>query len=191
MCELCSTSESYDALTDEQEASLRELYDWTVASDKGLKDFFRKHPQYKDHNQGNWGEVLKNGHCKTAFCLAGQKAIVEGYTFVLDADDLTDTYMGERFAASSQMVRTADVHSLGMRFVKGAGKTFARPVNAQAQADLYRTVQTEHPATIAQDSLGITNGEADRLFNGSNEVNDIREIINLIFERRGLEPIED
>jgi hypothetical protein len=178
MLRLCSTYLGSNKLVNVE--LLKEMYAWAVASQRGLDKFFEDHPKYAKHNQGDWGQVQKNGVCQTAFCLAGQAAVNAGYTFVIDDTDW-EPYNGHRSASSAMMVPKADVHKLGLTFVRGTQRTFAR---LPADADY---PDTRHPSDIAAEVLGIESWEADRLFNGSNGVTDIAYHINDIFEDHGIE----
>lgn len=164
---------------------LKKLYDWAVASQENLEKFFEKNPKFKEHNQGDWGKVIKNGVCQTAFCLAGQTAVLAGYTFLLGHDELDNTYAGyPAEATSGTMIPKADVHSYGLKFVGGSGRTFARPPSYAVNVPYD---QGRHASDIAQEELGLDEVEASRLFAGHNDVDRIRHIINDIFADHGVE----
>jgi hypothetical protein len=165
---------------------LTKLYDWAVASKKGLDKFFEDNPQFAKHRQSAWGEAIKNGTCETAFCLAGQAAVNEGYTFIASKDDWSHYEGSSTFIQGGAMVPTAQVHNLGLHFVKGSGKTFAHGSRA-AVDKIFDSGDYRYPASIAEEVMGITESEASRLFNGGNDLEDIESYINRIFERHGVE----
>lgn len=165
---------------------LKELYDWAVASQEGLDRFFEEHPNYAKHKQGAWGEVIKNGVCQTAFCLAGQTAVDAGYTFFVEKYDWADLSDNRRYATPGQLVPTDMVHELGLTFVKGSGKTFAHAKTEAISDEVAYGGKTLSAMEIATEELGIEDWEASRLFSGGNDVEDIRYYINMIFENHGL-----
>lgn len=165
---------------------LEKLYRWAVASQKSLDKFWEENPDWAKHNQGNWGQVVKNGTCQTAFCLAGQVAVQEGYTFVLSKDDW-DEQGSVRMATGAAMVPKSKVHSLGLHFVRGSGKSFAWGERAEILNFYTESGESRYASEIATEALGITDNEANLLFNGGNTVEDIRHFINGIFINHGID----
>jgi hypothetical protein len=165
---------------------LKKLYEWAVASHEGLEEFFLKNPGYAEHRQSAWGQAVKNGTCQTAFCLAGQVAVKNGYTFVINDQTEWDTrrdgpenHVVKVHVNDGTMVPTSLVHGLGLKFVKGSGKTFAHG-NGNFVSETFENAVV-HAPEVAMEILGINESEADRLFNGGNNVDDIECIINEIF----------
>lgn len=164
---------------------LAQLYIWAVASQRGLDRFFEKHPEFAKHEQGSWGQAIKNGHCETAYCLAGQEAVAQGWTFIIEDSDW-ENHGSRREAKAALMVPTEEVKNLGLRFVKGSGKGFAQGTS-EGYMGVIASGVTRYPAAIAAESLGLDEDTANRLFNGSNDVYAIKAIIEDAFADAGLD----
>ena len=158
------------------------LYTWAVASQRGLDKFFAAHPEYATHKQSEWGEVMKNGECQTAYCLAGQTAVVEGYAFLADAG------FKSGYTTSSSVVPVSEVKRLGLEFVPGTRKGWVRMKGADEYSSIPDDVwdASRTPSDVAQDALGLDEVQAVTLFRGSNDVHDIKEIIEGFFRDAGL-----
>ena len=159
------------------------LYTWAVASHRDLDAFFEKHPEFAEHKQGVWGEAIKNGVCKTAYCLAGQTAIHEGWTFLVARNEWEDYGDGKKGQPGTTMIPTDQVKALGLSFVRGSRKGFAQvPANKWDEVSEH----TKYPATVARDSLGLDDYQAEMLFSGGNDVWDIKSHIEQFFADAGL-----
>jgi hypothetical protein len=140
-------------------------------------------------DQGAWGWVMadqiekayvRNGVCRTAYCMAGQAVHQAGYRLLFDANSQTEREIemadGRDFvgqvATANDCIKQYDT---GRKDSKGF--------------QIWEDVATAEPEPINQvaiDILGLTHEEADVFFEGSNEAYQLREMANWFCQSRGL-----
>lgn len=118
-------------------------------------------------------KAVRNGECRTAFCMAGQAAVQTGHRLIFnDETDLRDT--------SYQW----------MPAVSAAECVPQEPVGRDEKGRvIYRDIEGESPryiSDVAREALGLEYEEADRFFNGDNGVTDLKEYANWFCNRRNL-----
>jgi len=142
-------------------------------------------------DQSAWGWIIteqerkerSNGSCQTAYCMAGQAVHQAGYRLDYDHGDALarniDMRDGTRYvgpvAVASECIKqrpTGQVNAKGyavMEDVPGAEK--------------------EQIGAVARETLGLDIDEADLFFEGSNEIEQLRQMANLFCASRGLPPL--
>lgn len=145
---------------------LTDLVLWAAADQKALDKVFEG---WGDWNQHLWAKELRNGVCKTSYCLAGQAVVQGGYGLLyteMDSWRDADGKTWREFSADlcAPMIEQTDEHGKPVRDSKG--KRIMVP-------DHTRSV---YISTAAQRILGIYETEADRLFNGDNNLADVVRI---------------
>lgn len=105
--------------------------------------------------QQDWAMQEKNGVCQTAFCMAGAAVVMSGYKMIWD--DWYDE-------GGNVQSRNAEI---------------CRPKGSKREED------TLNIPRAARDFLGITEREANRLFDGDNGIEDIEYWAARICEDRG------
>ena len=115
-----------------------------------------------EHEQSSWAHKVRNGVCRTAYCVAGQAAVQIGK--VLQYDD-EERYDEERTAAPEEEKSYYDQY-----------------------LDFYATYteEGENIEDVAQNAIGLNFDEAAALFNGDNDLETIETVAMEICARRGL-----
>lgn len=173
------------------------LIKWAEQDEKFLADF----ADWGRWNQGVWGglardqaadilglevpffrltdqqmQELRNGHCQTAYCMAGQTVAQHGYRLIYDggAETLLDGTTETVVVTGSSCIKQEQV---GTRTVAGR------------EIPTYRDVPGARPERIsylAAKLLGLTDDEADMFFSGSNGLDTLRKYANYFCHERNL-----
>lgn len=127
---------------------------------------------------GEYGEDLdpvdleegkRNGHCKTAYCMAGQAVVQAGYRLLYSID-----YEEDGIASASHCVKqrqTGEVNRLGLPEMEDVEGT------------------QSYISDVARVILGLEYGEATAFFDGDNRVMDLKYLTNQFLDHRGLPPV--
>lgn len=117
-----------------------------------------EHPE--DHNQKYWGNKAP---CGTKFCFAGNAAVLNGAKPLWD--DIAE--------------------SISVRDPEGHWKTvLSFPMRAVYWEDEYSQERADSPFRYGRDILGLTEDEADELFNGYNTVEVLRRMVDTFISRQ-------
>ena len=127
--------------------------------------------------QNAWAKEVRNGVCRSSFCIAGQAVVQTGYALIYYAYERVGDfrYLGADFAAPAVPDPEGKVHEKGPL----AGKPVMVP---DPDEDSHQQI-----GVIARKELGLMEWEASKLFDGDNEINQIVAIARGIAGRRGFD----
>lgn len=141
---------------------LKSLVTWAAADQAHLDDLAARFKEegWGHWDQERWAKEVRNGHCQTAYCIAGQAAAQVGYAPVFDAVALP--YLSE--------VENGDVYITGTcapRRFAGLGPTGMPVYEPNTDAG------TRQISDVGREAIGLSYDEANALFEGSNSLQDI------------------
>lgn len=117
-------------------------------------------------------QQLRNGACQTAYCMAGQAVVQNGYRLVYQGADevnLGDAWRAALTASECIRQEQAGVSRTGRPLWRDAPGAVPMPISDTAQR-----------------LLGLTSDERYRFFDGDNELGQLKEYANGMCHRRGL-----
>lgn len=129
---------------------LRDLVTWAYGDHVAAGESAEEYPGWGHWDQNVWATEARNGVCQTSYCIAGQAAMQVGMGLCLD-HDWDDTDGTEHYTA-----------------VDCAPKTF---VGLDDKGRPRYVLDREHSRRIpdvAREALGLTDDEANTLFDGTN-----------------------
>lgn len=149
------------------------------------------HKLWGTWDQGSWGwavtkedaKELRNGSCKTAYCMAGQAAHQAGYRLEFnDADTVhrnmwmhDGTHIDARVATASTCVPQYDT---------GRKNSHGHAIWADVPDGEQR--QISH---VGQEALGLTGMEASHFFEGDNTLDKLKMMANWFCANRNMPPL--
>lgn len=161
---------------------LHQIVKWAEQDEEWIKT----HPGWGMWDQQFWcaaavvsddPQVVRNGECQTAYCIAGQAAHQAGYRMVLEGSsfeshrlDWTGPIRSADWCVEQRPTDRKDKH----------GNIIWEDVPGGDQARI---------DAVAEEVLGIEEDEAGALFDGDNTIGRIKAIVNFICERRELPPM--
>lgn len=135
------------SLTNEQRQVLIQLAMWA-----GAEDVKRRLGMPSEWNQGSWfGRQVKDGSCKTTCCIAGKAALMAGATPVL-----IDGYGDDVRKAKSRKFLEDAAYDIDGERVWVPGRAEAEDVEG-----------------FAAERLGLDWTQANKLFHGDNDLDDV------------------
>lgn len=139
---------------------LSDIVTWAYADHEDRTDLLERFgPEWGSWSQGSWHKT--NGDvCGSTYCIAGQTVAQVGYRLDLQVDEFNYNY------------------DEGTRIPVRWGAQDCTPVVFDSLDDkgkpVYRDAgASESIADVARKALGLTYGEANRLFDGGNEIEDV------------------
>jgi hypothetical protein len=155
---------------------LRQLLVWAAADEEYLTRVMAERygvlpEEWGSWDQGIWAKEIRNGECKSSYCMAGQAVVQGGYALIFDK-----TY--EMAMPGGQTQHQA--HNCAPRIQTGVHPTTGLPIFGP---DMDRRVQINDAATGL---LGITD-EEDCLFSGDNSLTTLVSLGSFYARRRGLD----
>jgi hypothetical protein len=146
------------------------------------------HQWWGTWDQSSWGwavteedqKNLRNGACKTAYCMAGQAAHQAGYRLEFQQFDTIHremtmhdgTFLDARVASASTCVQQRDT---GRKTSKGA------PIWEDVP-----DAESKQISHVGREALGLTMEEADAFFEGDNTLDRLKMMANWFCVNRGL-----
>ena len=145
---------------------LSNLVTWAYADHNKIEELLAKFPQWGTWDQADWAQEIRNGVCQTAYCMAGA-AVADAPQYRFNFDFFPEQTYNPETMEWEDTGRSEASTSLCYK-VRKNGKD---PVTG---AQRYRRVgDFESISVVAQELLGITYAEANYLFNGNNDIEDI------------------
>ena len=143
-------------------------------------------------DQSSWGWVkataltdgqvkeARNGACQTAYCMAGQAAHQAGYRLLYNE--------GDRITRDIEMF---DGHHFDGLSITASECVQQRPTDRRTPrgAVIWEDVPgatEEQISTVGAEVLGLTDEEAERFFEGDNDLPELRAMANRFCDDRGL-----
>jgi hypothetical protein len=145
---------------------LSKIVTWAYADHNQLNEFMNDNfPGWGSWNQGAWAEEVRNGVCKTAFCIAGQ--VVSQSNFVLNLEFEDETiydFDNDAYVPTGKKIGDAETCTPGFVTTNSKGKAVVVP-DPEAE-----------PVSIslaASEILGLSGYEAEALFAGTNSISKV------------------
>lgn len=142
---------------------LRDLVTWAAADEEHLADLAAKYPGWGTWRQTVWAEQVRNGVCKSAYCIAGQAVVQVGMGLILEGED------GVYSASECAPKRFDGLDDKG------------QPVYV-----LDHTQEQPIPE-VAKEAIGLTWQERVALFDGDNGIGDIVHLALTFAAERGVD----
>lgn len=148
---------------------LRDLVCWAAADEAHLQDLAKEFDGWGQWDQNVWSREVRNGVCRTAYCIAGQAVAQVGMGFVYDYDHEDDN--GHEVYAAAFC----------------APKTFVGlDDKGQPQYELDRS-REEYVSSTAKRAIGLSDNEGSALFGGDNTITEVVGLALMFAERRGVD----
>lgn len=153
------------------------LGDPTLAVDNTLEAEQMAREKYMDGvTQDTVFEETRNGVCQTAYCMAGQTVVQAGYRLIYTIDDASDADDGTGLGAHATLSTDVCVKQEWTGRFDGKGKPIFRDTGERMPI-----------SDAAAEVLGLDWREQAVLFDGSNEIDDLKYFVNAFCRRRGME----
>lgn len=178
---------------------LTKLVDWAQATElMPEEDLLEKFPGWGVWNQSSWSEIYLSDDDQI------MKLQRDGWWDYTDPDDLAtmpviaeiEGWIREGSCGSSYCIAGQEVHDKGYRMLynhSGCADSCIRQVPTTEVDAKGNTIWEDDPEAVPEQindvaarSLGLTNDEANRLFNSDNSVHTLKKLVNRFAKRRGL-----
>lgn len=125
-------------------------------------------------NQNEWSQAERNGTCQTAYCIAGAAVALDQDSLIVMSEYLPGRWSGGHVVDRSQVSADLDVEWGHVWLKKG-----------QCASDVFGD-NYDYISERARHMIGLNSWEADSLFSGVNEIDDVISRAEGIARERGL-----
>lgn len=119
-------------------------------------------------------EKTRNGVCQTAYCMAGQTVVQAGYRLIYNFNEHEEDDDGTGLGEHVSLETTHCTKQEFLRFDE-RGKPVFRD-----------TGETMEISEAAREILGMDHEESSRFFDGSNDIDDLKHMLNIFCQRRDM-----
>lgn len=149
---------------------LADLVNWAAADEDNTPE----HPEWGKWAQNLWGLEVRNGVCKTAYCIAGQASVQSGFQFAWDRAPIMRTGYGDDIQSHYETPLDLDpgsTYEARSEYLVYPVKEVTVDGKVRKVADTARRGRSAND--VAVEALGITDYEAEELFDGDNSIEKI------------------
>lgn len=164
MCETCET-ETLPALNVKL---MKDLLTW-ARQDQSKIENIAKFKGWGTWEQESWAKEVRNGVCRSSYCMAGQAVVQAGYGLKYENTD--EDWDGNQIWSASEC---APQRVIG---TNNKGEPMYELVNEA----------TEYIETAAARVLGLTRYEADLFFHADNSISDLERLAAEFARKRALD----
>lgn len=140
---------------------ISDLLTWAWADDQRLEEFMAKYPGWGSWNQGVWAQELRNGVCKTAYCMAGQTVAQSNFKLDLYLEDDVEEFDPEK---------NAYVHVRSEWAAEECFPVVKNGFDEKGNQKYKRSGENVLISSKAQEILGLDEFEANMFFDGANDL---------------------